>query len=88
MKTLAEVADQINLKVDDAFYEELSSIALNMHSPGPFYVFSHGDPCSDNWLCNEEATTLIDYEFAGYRHAFLDGSYHHVSHLLVRRTYS
>ncbi|MFD1674010.1 phosphotransferase family protein [Alicyclobacillus fodiniaquatilis] len=77
-RMFAETANQVDIQVDEAFYAALSSIERKMRAPGPFYAFSHGDPCPDNWLCDGETTKLIDYEFAGYKHALLDGVYGHI----------
>ena len=41
----------------------------------PFYAYGHDDPCPDNCLLVDGEMTLLDHEFANFRHALLDGVY-------------
>jgi hypothetical protein len=52
---------------------ELQQICNALAQAGPFLALAHGDVGAENALVNRGTTTLIDFEFAGYRHALLDG---------------
>lgn len=45
--------------------------------PGPFEVFTHGDPCPDNALHRRNACRIIDLEESGYGHALSDATFIH-----------
>lgn len=53
---------------------ELKQLTSIMENPGPFSVYTHGDPCPDNILFGTSAK-LLDFEFGAYRHALIEGVY-------------
>jgi hypothetical protein len=55
--------------------EELGDVIDALNEPGPFLVFTHGDPCPDNCLYANGRLRLLDFEFGGFRHALVDGVY-------------
>jgi thiamine kinase-like enzyme len=40
--------------------------------PGPYLAFSHGDPAPSNNHLSHDRARLVDFEYAGYRHALYD----------------
>jgi hypothetical protein len=38
-------------------------------------VYTHGDPCPDNWVWAGERLRLFDFEGGAFRHALTDGVY-------------
>lgn len=51
---------------------ELASVVAEIADPGPFLSFSNGDAGSNNFLVENGDGRIIDFEFAGYRHALTD----------------
>lgn len=51
---------------------ELEEALAELSEPGPFLVFSNGDSAANNYLLDGADGRLIDFEFAGYRHALTD----------------
>ncbi|HEY3267525.1 MAG TPA: hypothetical protein VGM37_11400 [Armatimonadota bacterium] len=56
------------------FADAVSAVARRYAGPGNFLAFSHGDPAPSNGLASPEAVTLVDFEYAAYRHALYDVS--------------
>ncbi len=54
--------------------DELKQLTFTMENPGPFLVYTHGDPCPDNILLGTSGK-LFDFEFGAYRHALIEGVY-------------
>ncbi|QDV42966.1 Ankyrin repeats (3 copies) [Stieleria neptunia] len=65
------------LKVDlvPGVDRDIERIASAMAEPGDFLAFTHCDACPDNCRITEDRLYLIDFEFASFRHALLDGVY-------------
>jgi len=57
------------------FEEEMAAVAAALAEPGPFLAFSPGDTCPDNHRIAGDRMRLFDFEWAGFRHALLDGVY-------------
>lgn len=51
---------------------EIESIFSALADPGPFLAFSNGDSGANNFLIDGGNGRIIDFEFAGYRHALTD----------------
>lgn len=51
---------------------QVSALATTLANPGPFAVYTHGDPCPLNWLRHDSALCLIDFEFGGFGPALTD----------------
>jgi hypothetical protein len=51
---------------------ELAAVVAEIAEPGPFLSFSNGDAGANNYLVAHGDGRLIDFEFAGYRHALTD----------------
>jgi Phosphotransferase enzyme family len=51
---------------------ELAAVVAEIADPGPFLSFSNGDAGANNFLVENGDGRLIDFEFAGYRHALTD----------------
>jgi hypothetical protein len=51
---------------------ELAAVVAEIADPGPFLSFSNGDAGSNNFLVENRDGRIIDFEFAGYRHALTD----------------
>lgn len=71
-------ADAVGVPVPTGAQREMARVLRLMLHPGPFLAFSNGDPGENNFLVLGSDGRTIDFEFAGYRHALLDGaSLHH-----------
>jgi hypothetical protein len=51
---------------------ELAAVVAEIADPGPYLSFSNGDAGSNNFLVANGDGRIIDFEFAGYRHALTD----------------
>ena len=51
---------------------EIEEIQVIMEDPGPWLVFSNGDPCPANTRLADGKLRFLDFEHAGYHHALLD----------------
>ncbi|WP_222871740.1 phosphotransferase [Nonomuraea sp. PA05] len=74
-------ADALGVPARGGVARELEAALDELADPGPFLVFSNGDPDINNVLVHESGLPgprLIDFEFAGYRHALHDAAYLHV----------
>jgi len=54
---------------------DLEAVIDALVNPGPFLVYTHGDPCPDNWVWAGERLRLLDFEMGAFRHALTDGVY-------------
>jgi ankyrin repeat protein len=66
---------QLGFDVADGLARDIETVAEAMENPGPFLSLTHADPCPDNCLLLDDQLFLIDFEFASFRHALLDGVY-------------
>ena len=65
----------LGLPVDATLAAELSALRESLTDPA-WTAFTHGDPCPDNnVLAADGRLTHFDFEFAGLRHALVDGAY-------------
>lgn len=53
---------------------EMTVVRTTLVEPGPFTTFSNGDSGANNFLVTGTDGRIIDFEFAGYRHALLDAA--------------
>jgi hypothetical protein len=53
-------------------HEDLEAVARTLADPGPFLAFTHGDMAPGNVLLTPGGARLIDFEYAGMRHALYD----------------
>lgn len=53
----------------DAAYEQIATLYAE---PGAYLAFSHGDPAPSNNHIAAGRVRLVDFEYAGYRHALYD----------------
>ncbi len=51
---------------------DLETLARALADPGPFLAFTHGDLAPSNTLFTAEGPFLLDFEYAGMRHALYD----------------
>jgi hypothetical protein len=54
---------------------ELDAVMRFWADPGPFLVYTHGDPCPDNCLLDGPRLRFVDFELGAFRHALIDGVY-------------
>ena len=52
--------------------EDLETVARTLADPGPFLAFTHGDMAPSNVLFIPAGPRLLDFEYAGMRHALYD----------------
>lgn len=62
----------MSLHLGDATTADLQTLVETLEQPGPFQVFTHGDPCPDNFVYRGESAFLVDFERGAFRHACLD----------------
>lgn len=67
--------EQLGLRIEPGFSRDVDAVCAAIDAPGPFFAYIHGDPCPDNVFWNGQELRLIDFEFAGFGHALLDGVY-------------
>jgi hypothetical protein len=70
-----EALDAVSVTPRPGASAELQRVIASMRDPGPFLVYTHGDPCPDNCLFVDGQPRLIDLDIGEYRHAFRDGVY-------------
>jgi len=70
--------EALGLGVPDRVARELDAVVETLLEPGPFLVFSNGDPQANNFLVGEGGGRLIDFEFADFRHALIGAVWMHV----------
>lgn len=64
------------LALDARAETEVETTLTALEQPGPFWAYTHGDPCPDNdFLAPDGTVRLIDFEMGAYRHALIDGVY-------------
>ena len=57
---------------------DLAALTASILDPGPFLVFSNGDPHPNNFMTDGRDGRLIDFEFADFRHAMVSAVWMHV----------
>lgn len=73
---IASALARLELALDAAALAEVEATLAALEAPGPFWAYTHGDPCPDNdFILRDGSVRLIDFEFGGYRHALIDGMY-------------
>ncbi len=65
-------ATQLGCPPGDRAVAEAAEVYVRLDQPGPFLALSNGDSATNNVLVGEPVDVIIDYEFAGYRHALTD----------------
>jgi Phosphotransferase enzyme family len=68
LRWLAEVGEE----AAPGTREDLEAIARTLADPGPFLAFTHGDMAPGNVLFTPGGPRLLDFEYAGMRHALYD----------------
>ena len=61
---------ELGVPMNAAASEELAMLQATLEEPGPFLALSNGDAGSNNFLVTGSDGRIIDFEFAGYRHAW------------------
>lgn len=77
VKTLA-AADALGISPGHRVEAEMGAVLDGLEAPDAFLAFSNGDAGDNNFLVHGDDGRFIDFEFAGYRHALLDGACLHV----------
>ncbi len=65
-------AEALAIRLPAGFDEACHDVASTFADPGPWLAFSHGDPAPSNSHVSGNVARLIDFEYAGYRHALYD----------------
>jgi hypothetical protein len=71
VQSLAEA----HITLSDATFREAERVFDAVSVPGSFTAFLHADPCPDNVFYDDGKLRLIDFEFARFGHALMDGLY-------------
>src|SRR5919198_1464048 len=71
-KRVARWAAALDLALPHGFDVACAHIAAVYADPGPYLTFSHGDPAPSNNHIATGGVRLVDFEYAGYRHALYD----------------
>jgi hypothetical protein len=69
---VARWADALAIPLPRGFDAACDHIAAIYADPGPNLAFSHGDPAPSNNHIGAGRVRLVDFEYAGYRHALYD----------------
>lgn len=69
-----EVVDRSEIPLTTGAAADMKRILAAHADPGPFLVFSNGDAGVNNFLYHDGRGWLTDFEFAGFRSAFVDVS--------------
>jgi hypothetical protein len=64
--------DAVGAAEDPGTLADLEQLARTLADPGPFLAFTHGDMAPSNTLFTREGPHLLDFEYAGMRHALYD----------------
>jgi hypothetical protein len=72
---LRQVTSALSIPVSTQAEAELEQVVQALSMPGPFWAYTHGDPCPDNCLLQQQTLKLIDFENGTFRHALLDAVY-------------
>ena len=62
----------LGLPIPGGFRAAFDQVAEVYARPGSFLAFSHGDPAPTNNHLSSAGLTLLDFEYAAYRHALYD----------------
>jgi hypothetical protein len=65
-------ADALGVRLPTSFGAACEHIASVYAEPGIYLAFSHGDPAPSNNHLAGDRVSLVDFEYAGYRHALYD----------------
>jgi len=52
--------------------DDLTKLTKTMMQPGPFFAYTHGDPCPDNVILVDGHFKFLDFESGMFRHAMTD----------------
>ena len=74
-KRLQAGLDRLAVRIEGTFLEEVERVTDTIERPGPFFAYSHGDPCPDNVFLSGDQVHLIDFEFGRFGHALIDATY-------------
>lgn len=77
--TLRQTCEALSLPCTMQTEIELAEVIRALSSPGPFLAYTHGDPCSENCLFDDQGLKFVDFENGAYRHAFFDAVYPRMS---------
>jgi hypothetical protein len=67
------LSDSLDVALTIGVEADIASAIQELTEPGPFLAFSNGDAGTNNFLLADGADgKLIDFEFAGFRHALCD----------------
>jgi tRNA A-37 threonylcarbamoyl transferase component Bud32 len=76
LPVLRDVLAGLGLPSSDELERELAKLEESVAEPGSgFRVYTHGDPGPDNLRLADGRAMLIDFEYGGFRHAFLDAAF-------------
>jgi Phosphotransferase enzyme family len=65
-------AEALGVSASGEVETEMATVVAEIAHPGAFLSFSNGDAGSNNFLVENGDGRIIDFEFAGYRHALTD----------------
>ena len=65
----------IGVRPASGFEQEYQAMSATITNPGPFFAYTHCDPCPDNTILRSDRLQLFDFERSGYHHALLDAVY-------------
>ncbi len=65
-------AEKLGARPSSKAEADMAAVMTALADPGPFLAFSNGDACAFNFLVDGVEGALVDFEFAGYRHAVTD----------------
>lgn len=69
---LSRWLEAVGVEAAPGTHEDLEVLARTLADPGPFLAFTHGDLAPSNVLFPPGGPRLLDFEYAGMRHALYD----------------
>jgi hypothetical protein len=73
--TFHRTLDSLSITPPAGVDGDLAALIGAIREPGPFWAYTHGDPCPDNVVRANGRWHLLDFEFGDFRHALTDGVY-------------
>jgi len=62
----------VNVELVPGTTNDLAVLTETMVQPGPFFAYTHGDPCPDNVILVDGQFKFLDFESGMFRHAMTD----------------
>jgi hypothetical protein len=78
---LRSILELTGVTVTTAVEQEIRAAIAELHHPGRFWTFTHGDATPANAFFTGDMVRLFDFETSDFRHALLDGAFARLRYL-------